>query len=327
MVLHGKPKVLVTVESPNQLDESSIQYLRKTTNVDVVESSIYANKEKLLEIIGKYDGVIITSNIPFDRDVITEGERLKVISRFGVGYDRVDVKTAADLGIIVTNTPVNSETVVDTTIGLMFAVSRNIAKADSFIKRGNWEIREERRLFTGTDVFGKNLGIIGLGRIGSILAKRVKCFDMVVSYHDVIRNNKLEYQLGLKFLNFHQLLTQSDFISIHTPLTENTKGLIGEKELKMMKKTTIIINTSRGPVINEKALVMALKEGWIAGAGLDVFENEPIKIDNPLLKLDNVVLTPHIGGGTIECERRVVKTAIENTILVLKGKVPLYAVN
>jgi glyoxylate reductase len=239
----------------------------------------------------------------------------------------VDVKTASDLGIIVTNTPVNSETVVDTTIGLIFAISRNISKADSYIKSGNWKIREERRLFTGTDVFGKKLGIIGLGRIGSILAKRVKCLDMDVFYYDVIRKNLLEHQLGLKFLNLTQLLTQTDFISIHTPLTENTKGLIGKKELKMMKKTAILINTSRGPVINEKALIMALEEGWIAGAGLDVFEEEPIKNDNPLLKLDNVVLTPHIGGGTIECERRVVKTAIENTILVLKGKDPLYSVN
>ena len=150
--------IFMKYEPGEVLNEMCFAKEFKVSRTPVREVLLRLQYEKLLEIIGKYDGVIITSNIPFDRDVITEGERLKVISRFGVGYDRVDVKTAADLGIIVTNTPVNSETVVDTTIGLMFAVSRNIAKADSYIKRGNWKIREERRLFTGTDVFGKNLG-------------------------------------------------------------------------------------------------------------------------------------------------------------------------
>jgi glyoxylate reductase len=189
-----------------------------------------------------------------------------------------------------------------------------------------WRKRADRSAFMGVDVFGKNLGLIGLGRIGSIVAKRGRGFDMNVLYYDIIRNRRLEEEHVAEYRPLNQLLAEADFISIHTPLTEETRGLVGEKELKEMKKTAILVNTSRGPVIDEKALYRALKEGWIAAAGLDVFEEEPTSPDNPLLTLDNVVLTPHIAGSTWECRRRCAMMAVENTIRVLKGEKPLYSV-
>ncbi len=326
MVSVSKPRVLITVESAGQIHAAAMKRITEVAAVDVVESSTFSNKEELLRIIGKYEGAIITSNIPFDEEVIDKAQRLKVVSRLGVGYDRVDVQAARARGVYVTNTPVLSETVVDTVFGLLFAVARNISRADAYVKGGKWRVREERIQFTGVDVFGKTLGIVGLGRIGALLARRVKCFDMDVLYYDVLRYSRLEEELDLTFCPLIELLSQADFISIHTPLTEKTRGLIGEKELRTMKKSAILINTSRGPVVDEKALIQALKEGAIAGAGLDVHENEPITPDSPLLQMDNVVLTPHIGGGTKECAERIVMTAVENTCRVLEGRRPLYQV-
>lgn len=326
MASRSKPRVLITAETPDHIKEDAVKPLKEVADIDIVDSSTYSKKQELLKVIGDYEAAIIASNIPFDQEVITKAKKLKIISRLGVGYDLVDVKAASDRGIIVTYTPVLSETVVDTVFSLLFAVAKNISKADAYVKNGKWKRREDRKKFTGTDVFGKNLGIIGLGRIGTILARRAKCFDMPILYYDVVRYRELEEELDLRFLPLHDLLAQADFISIHTPLTENTRGLIGEKELKTMKKNAILINTSRGPVIDEKALTKALKGEWIAGAGLDVYEREPLDPDNPLLKLDNVVLTPHIGGGTEECQQRIVNAAVDNTVRVLKGEKPLYPV-
>ena len=326
MATGSRPRILLTAESADQMNTNAIKRLRQIAEVDVVESSAYSRKSELLKMIGNYEGVIIASNIPLDREVIDAAKRLRVISRLGVGYDLVDVKAATERRIWVAYTPVLSETVVDTTFGLLFAVARNIAKADAYVKAGNWKLREDRKKFTGTDVFGKTLGIIGLGRIGSLLAKRAKSFEMPVLYYDVVRHMADEREDGVVYVPLDQLLARSDFISVHIPLTEDTRGLIGEKELHLMKKTAFLINTSRGPVVDEKALAKALSEGWIAGAGLDVYEKEPLSPDNPLLRLGNVVLTPHLGGGTRECEERIQQAAVENVISVLEGKEPIYPV-
>jgi glyoxylate reductase len=329
-----KPHVLVTVESEGQVSGKALRRLQEIANVDVVKSSIFSHKNELMQIIGDYEGAIITSNIPFDREVIAKAEKLKVVSRLGVGYDRVDVKAAVERGVYVTNTPVLSETVVELVFGLLFAAARNISKADAYVKGGKWTVREERVKFTGVDFFGKTLGIVGLGRLGSLLARRARSFDMTLLYTDIVRYRDLEEELDVQFLPLDSLLPQADFISLHTPLSEKTRGLIGEKEFKNMKPSAILINTSRGPVVDEAALVRALTEGWIAYAGLDVYENEPMDVyenepirpDSPLLTLDNVVLTPHLGAGTRECNERVVSAAVENTIRVLKGEKPLYPV-
>jgi glyoxylate reductase len=326
MATGSRPRILLTAESADQMNTNAIKRLRQIAEVDVVESSAYSRKSELLKVIGNYEGVIIASNIPLDREVIDGARRLRVISRLGVGYDLVDVKAATERRIWVAYTPVLSETVVDTTFGLLFAVARNIAKADAYVKAGNWKLREDRKKFTGTDVFGKTLGIIGLGRIGSLLAKRAGSFEMPVLYYDVVRHMADEREDGVAYVPLDQLLARSDFISVHIPLTEATRGLIGEKELHLMKKTAFLINTSRGPVVDEKALAKALSEGRIAGAGLDVYEKEPLSPDNPLLRLGNVVLTPHLGGGTRECEERIQQAAVENVISVLEGKEPIYPV-
>jgi len=321
-----KPRVLITVESADQVSGDAMRRLQDVADVTVVASSTFSQKNELLQIIGEYEGAIITSNIPFDREVIVKAEKLKVVSRLGVGYDRVDVKAAVARGVYVTNTPVLSEAVVELVFGLLLAVARNISKADAYLKGRQWSVREERVQFTGVDFFGKTLGIIGLGRIGALLARRARSFDMRLVYTDIVRYRALEDELAVHFLPLDALLSQADFVSLHTPLTEGTRGLMGETELRAMKPSAILINTSRGPVVDEAALIQALTEGWIAGAGLDVYEHEPIRLESPLLTLENVVLTPHLGGGTRECNERVVAAAVDNTIRVLKGEVPLYSV-
>lgn len=327
MVPQNKPRILITVEHPHQVNEDLLNQLKQVAEVDLVASVKFSNKKELMDIISSYNGAIITSNIPFDKEVINRARHLKVISRFGVGFDKIDVHAATELGIYVTNTPVLTNTVADLVFGLIFAVARNITQADAYIKAGNWKVREERTKFTGFDVSGKTLGIVGLGRVGSLVAKRALGFEMSVIYYDIIRNQELETTSSVAFHPLHEVLAQSDIISIHIPLTESTQGLIGRKELALMKKTAILINTSRGPVVDEHALINTLQKERIAGAGLDVHLQEPIDLHSPILTLQNVVLTPHIGAGTRECNERVVQTAIENTLRVLTGLKPLHAVN
>lgn len=327
MVPQNKPRILITVEYANQVNEDFLNQLQKEAEVDLVASSKFTSKKELMNIILPYHGAIITSNIPFDKDVIDRARHLKVVSRFGVGFDRIDVPAATERGIYVTNTPVLTNTVADLVFGLIFAVARNITQADAYVKAGNWKVREERTKFTGFDVSGKTLGIIGLGRVGSLVARRAFGFEMSVMYYDIVRYEVLEAASNITFHPLHEILARSDIVSIHTPLTDSTRGLIGRKEFALMKKTAILINTSRGPVVDECALINALEEERIAGAGLDVHMQEPIDPHNPILTLQNVVLTPHIGAGTMECNERVVKTAIENTIRVLTGLKPRHPVN
>lgn len=316
-----KPKVLVGV----YLHEDDLCRLRAVAEVNVVDDSVLWRKEKLLGIIGDYDGVIIAVP-PFDREVIEKARKLKVISRRGVGYDNVDVEAANERGIYVTITPANAVTVADMTFALLLSSARMIPQAHFFVKNRMWKESSDRDAYIGIDVHGKTLGIIGLGRIGALVAKRGKGFEMRLLYFDVVRKEGLEKELNVEYLPFERLLSESDFVTLHVPLSEETRGLIGEEELRIMKETAILINTSRGPIVDEEALYKALKEGWIAGAGLDVFENEPIETDSPLLTLDNVIFTPHIAGTTRECRRRCSRLAVENTIRVLRGEKPLYPV-
>jgi glyoxylate reductase len=180
---------------------------------------------------------------------------------------------------------------------------------------------------TGQDVYGKTLGILGLGRIGQAVARRAKGFNMRILYYDEHRTPELESELGIKFADLETILKESDFITIHVPLTEKTVSLIGEKQLNLMKKTAVLVNTSRGPIVDDNALYKALREGRIAGAGLDVFKKEPIEMSNPLLELDNIVLLPHIGSASVETRTKMAVMAVENAVAVLKGKVPPNLVN
>jgi len=318
--LPSRPRVLVSVVLP----EDAMRRLKEVADLDVVEEAAVQRKEELLRIIDVYDGAVV-AHPPFDREVLAKAERLKIISRHGVGYDTIDVDAARDLGIYVSVTPFHAETVADMAFALILSAARLILQAHLYIKSGMWRKGSDRALFIGTDVFGKTLGIIGLGRIGSVLAKRGRGFDMKVLYYDAFRNGELEKSLSFGYRSLHELLAESDFVSIHIPFTKDTEGLIGEKELRTMKKTAILVNASRGDVVDQEALCRALREGWIGGAALGVFDQEPIGADSPLLTLENVILTPHISSMTKECRRKTALIAVENVIRVLQGAKPLYA--
>lgn len=254
--------------------------------------------------------------------LLDQAPRLRIVARYGVGYDTVDVEACTRRGIYVTHTPgVLSSAVAELTIGLMLCLSRGLIRADRYT-REEWWRPDRGRLQMGRDLNGRILGIIGLGRIGYEVAARARAFNMKIIYYDVEPKREAEEHLGVKYADLEALLRNSDFISVHVPLTPRTREFIGEREFKMMKPTSYIINTSRGQVIDEGALCKALKEGWIAGAGLDVFEKEPLQRNSELINMDNVVLTPHIGSYTAETRRAMALMCIENVRAVLEGKRP-----
>ena len=267
--------------------------------------------------------VLIPLHEEVDDELLNYTPKLRLVARLGVGYDRIDVKACTEHGVYVTYTPnVLSNAVAELTLGLMLCLSRRIIEADRYV-RTEWARAGRPTLPLREDLYGKTLGIIGLGRIGTEVARRAKAFGMKIVYYDKVRKPEIEGELGITFLSLNRLLETSDFISIHVPLTPETHMLIGEKELRKMKKTAYIINTSRGKVIDEKSLVKALREQWIAGAGLDVFTVEPLPLNSPLAKMDNVVLTPHMGTHTVETRRLMISKVAEDIRRVLTGKPPL----
>jgi len=251
-------------------------------------------------------------------------ERLKVIGRFGAGVDSVDIKACTEKGIILFNVPrINAESVVEHVIGMMVALSKNFRSLDKLVRDGFWSKKSK---MIGNEIWKKTLGIIGAGNVGSLLARRVKVFDMGVLICDPFISEAKAKELGVELVDLETLLRESDYISINCPLTDKTKGMIGEKELKSMKNTAFIINTARGGIIKEDALYKALKEGWIKGAGIDVLENEPVT-EHPLFELDNVLLTPHFASWTAEAFQRVAMKTCQNIRKALRGGVPDNVVN
>ncbi len=256
---------------------------------------------ELKSIIGDYQGIIVRSATKLTADIIKEAKNLKVIGRAGVGLDNVDVRQATKQGIIVMNSPGgNTISTAEHTMSMMLALSRNIPQASASLKRNEWD----RKKFIGMEVYGKTLGVIGLGRIGSEVAKRSLAFGMTVIAYDPYSSVEKAEELNVSLVELNDLLKRADYITIHVPLTGETRHLIGEKQFKLMKKGARIMNCARGGLIDEAALLGALKSGKIGGAALDVFEKEPPK-DNPLLKLDNVIFTPHLGASTEEAQVNV----------------------
>lgn len=276
------------------------------------------DRKILLEkIVGK-DAIICTLRNKIDSEVMeAAGTNLKVISNYAVGYDNIDINEATKRKIYVTNTPeVLTETTADLAWALMLAVSRRVVEANKFILDKKW-VDWHPLFFAGHDIHGKTLGIVGLGRIGTAIAKRSLGFNMKLIYHSRTRKPELEKELNIKYMDMENLLEKSDFVVLSVPLTAETKNMIDKKEFSKFKDSAYLINISRGPVVNENALISALKNNQIAGASLDVYNNEPINFDNPLLKLENVVLTPHIGSATIETRTLMAKIAFENVYNVL----------
>jgi len=295
--------------------------------VEVREEQGPIAKSELLKKVVDVDGLLCLLTDPVDEEVIAAGNRLKCISNYAVGFNNIDVLAATKKGIIVTNTPgVLTDTTADLAFTLLLSSARRIAESDRFMRAGEY-IGWDPMLHLGWDVHGKTLGIVGFGKIGIAMARRAKGFDMKVLYHDQARSpGELEQQLGAQFAEMKDLIAESDFISLHVPLTDSTRHFIGEEQLGMMKKTAVLVNTSRGPVVDEQALAEALRDGVIAAAGLDVYENEPRV--NPLLeKLPNVTLAAHIGSASHRTRSLMAEMAAENLIAGLSGKRPKAIVN
>ena len=318
-----KPKVFITRKIP----ESGITLLQKYCQVRVYPRDEVASREELLKGVKWCDALLCLLTDRIDEELISASPTLRVIANYAVGFDNIDIKAAIRRNIPVTNTPeVLTDAVAEHTFALMMAIARRIPESDRFTKAGKYK-GWEPMLFLGTELKGKTLGIIGLGRIGSGVAQRAaKGMGMNILYFDIKRNHQFEQVYQAKFAEIDFIIKEADFITIHVPLLPTTKHLIGAKEFKMMKKTAYLINTSRGPVIDEKALVEALKKKEIAGAALDVYEFEP-KLSAGLERLNNVVLTPHTASGTYETRSAMAELAAMNILEALKGKIPPNLVN
>jgi glyoxylate reductase len=318
----GKEKVFITRLIP----ERALTMLEPHFQVALNKKQKQLTKREINTQAREVFGLLSLLTDPIDKSVISTARNLRIIANFAVGYDNIDVACATERGIIVTNTPgVLTETTAELAWALLFSVSRRIVEADTFAREGLFD-GWAPTLLLGYDVAGKTLGIIGAGRIGTAFAMRSRGFAMNILYHDPRKNPMIEKQLGGKKVSLRTLLKRSDFISIHTPLTTKTHHLIGKRELASMKPTAILINTSRGAIVDEKALAHALAKRLIAGAGLDVFEQEPA-ITKKLLTLTNVVLTPHIGSASIETRERMALMAAQSIIDVWKNRIPKNIVN
>jgi len=273
------------------------------------------------------DGLLTMVSDRVDDALLDRAPRLKVVANMAVGYDNIDVQSCTRRGILVTNTPgVLTETTADLAWALLMAAARRIPEAERVVREGRWKSWAPMML-TGQDVYGATLGIVGMGQIGSAVARRARGFDMKILYHNRRRRPEAERSLGAEYRDLDSLLRESDFVVILTPLTPETRGLIGERELSLMKSNAVLVNAGRGGVVDEDALYRALKEGRIWAAGLDVFEKEPVPADHPLLTLPNVVVLPHIGSASIPTRIRMAKLAADNLVAALTGGEPPTPVN
>ena len=314
-------KVLITT-FPREWDARDVLSLLEMQDCEV--SLHYPagplSEDLLIRLLDGVDG-IIPGGHPFTRRVLSTTTNLKIIARTGVGFDTIDLDAASEHGIIVTTTPeANTDSVAELALGLMLSIARNIPQGDRSVRAGGWSPQ------IGVELQRKTLGIIGLGKIGKRLVKRASGFDMKILAYDLHPDETFATEHGVDFLSLDRLLSRADFISIHSPLSPETTGLIGEQELKLMKPTSYLINTARGPIVDESSLIKALQSGWIAGAGLDVFTEEP-PMNSPLLSIDNVVLGPHAASFTQEAWHRMAIGAAQNVVKVFAGKEPVGVVN
>jgi glyoxylate reductase len=313
-------KVLITRDIP----QAGIDILKKFPQIEIDHrQGAPLSTEEMKKAIKGVDGIIPVIPDKITKEVLeAAGPSLKIVAHYAVGYDNIDVEAATGLGIYVSNTPGDlTESVAEHAFALMMSAGKRVVEADTFCRKGDYHYWDPM-IFLGPKFKGKKLGVVGFGRIGQHFAKMCKFgLDMDILYFDSKQCVEAEKELGAKKAELEELLNNSDVISLHVNLTENTRHLIGEKQLRMMKPDAIIINTARGPVINEEALAVALKEKWIEGAGLDVFEKEP-QIHPDLVKLPNVVLTPHIGSATREARIQMARMAAENIVEVLINRKP-----
>jgi glyoxylate reductase len=325
MDITSKYKVYVTRKIP----EPGPSILKKHFQINMNPGVDVLKRETLLENVRDVDALLCMLGDNIDANVMdAAGPNLKVISCYSVGYDHVDIYEAAKRKIIVTNTPnVLANATADLTFSLILTAARNIVNADRHVRNGNWKFGWTPDLFLGYDVHGSTLGIIGLGEIGTLVAKRARGFDMQVIYYSKTRKRRMESELDITFVPLEELLRRSDFVSIHVSLNKDSFHMIDESKIKLMKKTAFIINTSRGKVINELDLIRAIRNNVIAGAGLDVYEREPISRSNPLTQLPQTVLLPHIGSATFMTRSKMAEVAANNIVNFFNGRGIVHKIN
>jgi D-3-phosphoglycerate dehydrogenase len=314
-----KQKVLIMTKKFAEVSREPMEKLQNAgflideRDFDTVGS---ITEEEFCELIQGFDVLVVTGMFPVPGRVIESADRLKMIAIRSSGFDGTDLEAAREKGVLVTHNPgSNADSVADMAVGLMLSVLRKIAKLDRMIRNGGWE-RE-----SSLDMNGKVLGIIGIGRIGKIVAKRVQGFDMTIIANDIVEYKEFVERYQIESVSKEELLERADIVTIHTPLDDSTQGLIEEKRLRLMKKTGILINTARGPIVDERALYKALKEGWIAGAGLDVHTTEPPSF-RPLVELANVVSTCHTAGLSDGASYNMAVQTVEKIITYFRGGMP-----
>ena len=321
-----KPKVFITRAIP----ENGIEMLREHFEVEVWEDEGEIPRKVLLEKVRDVDALVSMLSEKINGELFDAAPRLRIVANYAVGYDNVDVEEATRRGIYVTNTPdVLTNATADFAWTLLLAAARRLVEADSFVRSGEWKrkgVAWHPLMFLGRDVYGRTIGVIGFGRIGQAIARRARGFGMRILYNARSRKPEAEKELGAEFRPLDELLRESDFVVLAVPLTKETYHMINEERLRLMKPTAILVNIARGKVVDTEALVKALREGWIAGAGLDVFEEEPYYHEE-LFRLKNVVLAPHIGSATHGAREGMAELVARNLIAFKNGEVPPTLVN
>ena len=321
----AKPKVYVT----RVIDREALDKISQVAEMEVWQDELPPPYTVLKEKVRDIDGLVSLLSDRIDVALMDAAPKLKVISQMAVGYDNIDVSEATRRGIFVGNTPeVLTETTADLAFALMMSAARRVVEGDRYTRAGKWRTWGPQILL-GQDIHHATLGIVGMGRIGTEVAKRARGFSMPVLYYDGIRRSqKEEKKLGIEFVgDLKKLLSRADFISVHVPLTPETHHLFGAAEFAQMKPTAVFVNTSRGPVVDQKALYSALKSGKIFAAGLDVTEVEPIPSNDPLLTLENIVITPHIASASFATRKKMALIAADNLLTGLRGERPAHCVN
>ena len=322
MIVGKKYRVFVS----RQIPEVGLDILRSKCEVEIYPGEQAISRELLLEKVKEVDGLLVLLSDKIDRKLLAQAPKLQVLSNYAAGYDNIDIDYATKIGVAVTNTPeVLTDATADLSWALLLATARRLVEGDH-IMRGKKFTGWSALFLLGQDIKGKTLGILGAGRIGTAVVERSQGWRMPVLYFDRQQNQYLERTYSAHRVSLIEILQQADFISIHLPLNEETYHLIDEKMLRQMKKSAILVNTSRGAILNEKALVKALENKWIAGAGLDVFENEPTMAAG-LERLSNVVVVPHIGSATIHTRAEMARIAANNLLTVLEGGLPEFLIN
>jgi glyoxylate reductase len=324
VIVLPKPKVVMT----RKILEPGISIIKEDCDLVLRDKVEPPTRRELLDLVRDADGLLCLLTEKIDKEVYDAGRKLRVVSTMSVGYDHVDVPEATKRGIYVCYTPgVLTNATADFAWTLIMATSRRLVEGDKYVREGKWVIPWAPDMLLGYEVYGATLGVVGIGRIGQAVIERSRGFKMKVLYYDVIRRTDLEKELGIEYCEIDDLLKRSDIVTIHVPRSKETIGLINENNLKLMKPSAVVVNTSRGGIIDERGLYKALSNGWIFAAGLDVHEKEPTPMEDPLLKLPNIIVAPHIASATHQSRSKMSEFAALNLVKVLKGEEPPALVN